>query len=145
MMKNSKNKTYTELSSIDSFVDRFRYLQLCAIVGDETFGSKRYLNQILYKTSEWKSTRNKVIIRDNGCDLGCVDRKIEGPIVVHHIDPISVDDILNRNPKVFDLDNLISSSLMTHNAIHYGDETLLIEDYVERKPYDTCPWKKGEL
>lgn len=134
-------KTYSELIQLQTFKDRFEYLKVNGQVGQSTFGSKRYLNQILYKTKEWKQLRDKVIVRDNGCDLGIEGREIHGKIIVHHIDPITVEDILNRNPKVFSLNNLISVSHMTHEAIHYGDEELLILDPVERTANDTCPWR----
>lgn len=134
-------KTYSELITISTFEERFRYLQMNGLVGHSTFGSKRQLNQILYKTPEWLSVRNKVIIRDDGCDLGIPDREIAGRVLVHHIDPITIDDILNRDPKVFDMNNLICVSHMTHEAIHYGSENLLIKDPVERRKNDTCPWR----
>lgn len=135
-------RTYSELIKLPTFEERFYYLKLEGIVGEETFGSKRYLNQILYKTDKWLSTRDKAIVRDNGCDLGILDRKIEGIITVHHIDPITIEDVLNENPKVYDLENLITIAYMTHKAVHYGNEDLLIKDPIERTMYDTCPWKQ---
>lgn len=137
-------KSYSELIKLDSYMDRFRYLKISGYVGDTTFGSDRYINQALYSSQEWKKIRNKIIIRDNGCDLGCNDRSIEGRILIHHINPITVEDIFNRRACVFDEENLICVSHITHNAIHYGDESLLIEELIERTPNDTCPWKKGE-
>lgn len=146
----TKNKSYSELSSLKTFEERFNYLKLNGSVGKDTFGSKRYLNQALYKSEEWKSVRNKVILRDNGCDLGIQDRPISIPNIkgrgknllhVHHINPITAEDILNRDPKIFDMDNLITTGNLTHEAIHYGDEDLLIKDPIERKANDTCPWK----
>lgn len=136
------NKTYKELCELKTFKERYEYLKTTNTVGEDTFGSKRYLNQLLYKSQEWKSFRRKAIIRDNGCDLGISDREIEKPIIVHHINPITIEDILNKDPKVFDLDNVICCSHITHNAIHYGDENLLINEPIERKENDTCPWKK---
>lgn len=136
-------RTYSELITIPTFIDRFRYLQLGGKVGAETFGYDRYLNQILYRTGEWKRFRNKIIVRDNGCDLACEGYDIVGQkILVHHINPITVEDVLRRDPKVFDPENTISTILNTHNAIHYGDEDLLLTEPIERKPYDTCPWRR---
>lgn len=135
-------KTYSELKDLPSFVDRFQYLKLHGIVGAETFGLDRYLNQVFYRSKEWKEIRRKVIIRDNGCDLGIPDREIaKGDVLmIHHINPITLDDILRRDPKLFDLDNLICCSEKTHRAIHYGDENLVVMDVTERKAGDTCPW-----
>lgn len=136
-------RTYSELIRLPTFLDRFRYLQLGGKVGVETFGYDRYLNQILYRTTEWKRFRNKIIVRDNGCDLACDGYEIVGQrILVHHINPISVEDVLQRNPKVFDPENAVSTILNTHNAIHYGDESLLLIEPIERKPNDTCPWRR---
>ena len=135
-------KTYSELSIFDSFEDRFQYLRLDGIVGEETFGFDRYLNQILYQSKEWKRCRRDIIIRDNGCDLGCEGFEVHGRILIHHINPITVDDIVNRNPKVFDQENLILTSHNTHQAIHYGNEDLLIRAPVERSKNDTCPWRQ---
>lgn len=136
------NRTYSELIKLPTFLDRFRYLQLGGQVGVETFGYDRYLNQMLYRTTEWKRFRNEIIIRDNGCDLACEGYEIVGKILIHHINPISVEDVLLRDQKVFDPENAISTTLNTHNAIHYGDESLLITEPIERKPNDTCPWKR---
>lgn len=136
-------RTYSELIKLPTFLDRFRYLQLGGQVGVETFGYDRYLNQILYRTTEWKRFRNKIIVRDNGCDLACDGYEIVGQrILVHHINPISVEDVLQRDPKVFDPENAVSTILNTHNAIHYGDESLLLIEPIERKPNDTCPWRR---
>lgn len=136
-------KTYDELVKFTSFEDRFNYIKLDGTVGIQTFGSERYLNQLLYHTKEWKTFRNKIILRDNGCDLGCPDREIYGRIIIHHINPISIEDILNRSSRVFDENNVICVSHMTHEAIHYGDENILVSsNLVERKPNDTCPWKE---
>ena len=136
-------KSYRELIKIPTFEERFEYLKIGAGVGESTFGSKRYLNQILYKTDEWLSVRDKIIVRDKGCDLGIADREIiGGRILVHHINPIAIEDILNRDPKVFDPNNLITIAHMTHEAVHYGNEDLLIKDPIERRPNDTCLWRR---
>lgn len=135
-------RTYSELIMLPTFVERYRYLKIGGRVGSETFGYDRYLNQILYRTAEWKRFRNEIIVRDNGCDLACDGYEIYGKILVHHINPITVEDVVNRTAKVFDPENVISTTLNTHNAIHYGDESLLITEPIERKPNDTCPWKK---
>ena len=134
--------TYTELSKLKTFEERFNYLKLNGKVGEETFGYDRYLNQILYKSDPWKEARRKAILRDNGCDLGISDREIPGKIIVHHMNPITIEDIINQNPDVFNPEYLISTIKNTHDAIHYGDGSLLVKDYVERRPNDTCPWKK---
>lgn len=136
-------RSYSELITLPTFVERFRYLKLGGQVGVETFGYDRYLNQILYRTAEWKRFRNEIIVRDNGCDLGCEGYDIVGQkILVHHINPISVEDVLRRDPKVFDPENVICTILNTHNAIHYGDESLLVTEPIERKPNDTCLWRR---
>lgn len=136
-------KTYSELSKLKTFKERYLYLRLDGIVGEETFGFDRYLNQILYKSDEWKRCRRDIIIRDNGCDLGCEGFEVHGRILIHHINPITVDDIVNRNPKVFDPENLILTSHNTHQAIHYGNEDLLIQAPIERFKNDTCPWRNN--
>lgn len=136
------SKAYSELITIPTYEDRFRYLQLQGAVGKDTFGYDRYLNQVLYNSQEWKRFRNEIIIRDNGCDLAYEGYDIHGRILVHHINPITVDDVVNRNPSVFDPENVICVTHNTHNAIHYGDESLLVTAPVERTRHDTCPWKK---
>ena len=141
VVKKIVNRIYSELKNLDSFEERFNYLKLNGQVGETTFGSKRYLNQLLYKSQEWMSVRDKAIIRDEGCDLGIQGRDIGGKVLVHHINPITIEDVLNNNPKVFDLENLITTSHITHEAIHYGDENLLIKDPIIRTANDTCPWK----
>lgn len=134
-------KTYLELSQLRTFDERFEYLNLNGVVGDTTFGSKRFLNQMLYQSADWKRIRDKVIVRDNGCDLGIVGREIEGQyILVHHINPITIDDVLNRSSNVFDLNNLICCTKRTHDAIHYGDKKILIKEPTIRCPGDTCLW-----
>ena len=135
-------KTYTELITLPTFEERFNYLKLNGKVGESLFGSKRLLNQNFYRSPEWKRARRDAIVRDNGCDLGIEERPIYGKVMVHHINPITVDDIVNRSPSCLDPDNLITVSVMTHEAITYGDEGLLLTNPVERKPRDTCPWQK---
>lgn len=134
-------KTYTELIKLKTFEERFDYLKLEGVVGESTFGSDRILNQMLYKSPRWRSLRNKIIIRDDGCDLGISDRGINGRVLIHHINPITVDDVVRQASKVFDPENLICVSHMTHNAIHYSDDHLLIKDPIVRTKNDTCPWK----
>ena len=145
-------KTYSELITIPSFEERFRYLQLDGQIVIETFGYDRYLNQILYNSKDWRSFRNYIIIRDNACDLAHEDHeipswrdengKLHGPkILIHHINPIMLVDIEKRNPMIFDPENVITTILSTHNAIHYGDESLLPKKPIERSQNDTCPWR----
>lgn len=134
-------RTYSELIEIPTFKERFEYLKLGGKVGEETFGFDRYLNQTLYRSPEWKRFRRDMIIRDNGLDLACDGYEIVGKIMVHHIDPITMEDILRRHPKIFDPENVVCVSLNTHNAIHYGDEDLLITGPVIRTKFDTCPWR----
>lgn len=134
-------RTYSELMTFSTYEERFRYLKLDGEVGKDTFGFDRWLNQIFYKTPEWRSVRNYVIVRDNGCDLAIPDREIYGRILIHHMNPISKEDILNRTDLLLNPEYLICTSKLTHDAIHYGDESLLIKDSVVRRPNDTCPWK----
>lgn len=134
-------KTYSELIAISSFEERFEYLQLKGSVGKDTFGYDRYLNQILYNSPEWKKLRNQIIIRDNGCDLACEGYEIYGRILIHHLNPITVDDVFDRNRKVFDPNNLICVTHNTHNAIHYGDASMLLTGPIIRTKNDTCPWR----
>lgn len=139
------NKSYSELQTLETFEERFRYLQTHSVIGVDTFGHGRYMNQKFYKSAEWKRIRNYVIVRDNGCDLGIPDRQILGTIYIHHINPITQDDIINSTEKLFDPENLICVSLETHNAIHYGDDSIVHKyDINERSPNDTSPWLKGE-
>lgn len=133
-------KTYREVIRISTFEDRFEYLKLGGGVGIMTFGFERYLNQTLYRSRQWKKTRSDVIVRDNGCDLAIPDREIYERLIVHHLNPITIEDIENGNPCVFDLNNLICNSLNTHNALHYGDASLLPKLLPERTRGDTCPW-----
>ena len=140
-MMSTMIKTYSDVMRLKTFDERFNFLKLDGIVGDFTFNGHRMLNQILYQSKEWKKTRREVIIRDNGCDLACSDRPIFESIVIHHINPITVDDILERRPIVFDLENLICVTSYTHNGLHYGNEEMIPEVVPERKRYDTCPWR----
>lgn len=135
-------RTYTELSKLQSFKERYQYLQLNGFVGLDTFGYDRYLNQNFYRSREWKSIRDQVIIRDNGCDLGVEGYEIHGRIYIHHMNPILIADIEDRTEFLLNPEYLITTTHNTHNAIHYGDESLLILPPVERTPNDTCPWKK---
>ena len=134
-------RTYSELLTIPTFLERFNYLKLQGRVGEATFGGHRELNQILYKTDRWLSLRNKIIIRDNGCDLGIPGREIMVRLNAHHIEPVTIEDVLCNDPKVWSPENLISTSDITHKAIHYGNDTLLMKDPTIRREYDTCPWK----
>ena len=137
-----KIRTYSELSKLATFKDRYNYLRLDGFVGEETFGFNRYLNQLFYTSQKWRSIRDFVIIRDNGCDLGVEGYEIHEKIIIHHMNPITVSDIMNETEYLLDPEFLISTMHNTHNAIHYGDENLLITGPIERKPNDTCPWKK---
>jgi len=135
------SKCYSELITLPTFIERYRYLKLNGIVGEDTFGFKRWLNQVLYTSSDWKSFRREIARRDNGCDLAVRGFEVYGPVIIHHIVPITYEDVLNRNKCLFDPENVILTQLGTHNAIHYGDESLLNIAPVERAPNDTCPWK----
>lgn len=134
-------KSYSELIKLRTFDERFAYLKLDGIIGEATFGGHRYLNQLLYQTPEWKRTRLEVILRDDGCDLAHGDYIITGSIYIHHINPITIDDIIRRRPCIFDLENLVSCSYKTHNALHYGNEETPYMKPAERSRNDTCPWK----
>ena len=138
-MKNIK--TYSELITIPTFEKRFEYLKLDGQVGVETFGFNRYLNQAFYKSDEWLSIRDYVITRDNGCDLGMEGYEIYGRILIHHINPITKDDIIQRSRILLDPENLITTVKRTHDAIHYGDSNLLMRAPIERRKNDTCPWR----
>lgn len=135
-------RTYSELIKLSTFEERFNYLKLDGRVGEDTFGFDRYFNQMLYHSPEWKQVRREVIIRDEGCDLGIPGREIFGKILVHHMNPMRLEDIEEHNPDIFDPEFLITVQKQTHDAIHYGDEDLLIESSpVVRKPNDTSPWR----
>lgn len=133
-------RTYTKLIKLNTFIERYRYLKLNGSIGRETFGFDRHLNQQLYTSPRWRSLRDYIIVRDNGCDLGITDREVQGILIVHHLNEVTIDDIYNNRPYIFDPDNLICTSINTHNAIHYGDEGLLIKEVIERKPNDTILW-----
>lgn len=135
-------RTYSDLSKLTTFEDRYNYLRLNGFVGKETFGFDRYLNQVFYKSAKWRSVRDFVIVRDNGCDLGIEGREIYGKIIIHHMNPITIQDIEQESDFLLDPEFLISTVHETHNAIHYGDENLLIHTPIERKPNDTCPWRR---
>lgn len=135
-------RTYSELITIPTFEERYKYLRLRGRVGEETFGFDRWLNQVFYKSKEWLSVRDYVIIRDNGCDLATPGREIFGKILVHHMNPIRVEDIVRRSDYLLNPEYLISTMKNTHDAIHYGDQNLLYNNPVERSMYDTCPWKR---
>ena len=135
-------RTYSELIKLPTFEERFQYLKLDGDVGVETFGFDRYLNQAFYSSDEWKSIRNKVIIRDNGCDLGIEGREIYKRIIIHHMNPITKEDLLYRTEYLLNPEYMICTMKNTHDAIHYGDENLLFKEPVERKPNDTCPWRQ---
>ena len=134
-------RTYSELIRIPTFEQRFEYLKLRGQIGNETFGPERYLNQQLYSSKVWRSVRQKVIIRDNAFDLGVEDYEIFDKVIIHHMNPITIDDVINRDPKIFNPEFLICVSDTTHRAIHYGDRRLLPKVTLSRQPNDTTPWK----
>ena len=136
-------RTYSELIAIPTFAERYEYLRISGKVGEDTFGFDRYLNQKFYRSLEWKRIRDKVIIRDNCCDLAIDGREIYGKVIIHHMNPIGLSDIMDATEYLLNPEFLICTTLDTHNAIHYGDATQLIIDVVERKLNDTVPWKKG--
>ena len=135
-------RTYSELIRLPTFEERFRYLKLDGLVGKDTFGFDRYLNQEFYRSKEWKEVRDFVIVRDNGCDLSMDGYEIVGRIYIHHMNPITVNDIVHSSDFLLNPDYLICMSHNTHNAVHYGDEDLLVTAPVERRKNDTCPWKR---
>lgn len=135
-------RTYSELITIPTFNERFEYLRLDGKVGEETFGFDRYLNQSFYKSPEWLSVRDFVIIRDGGCDLAMEGHEIFGKILVHHMNPISMEDIIHRTKYLLDPEYLICTIKNTHDAIHYGDGSLLLTGPIERTKNDTCPWRR---
>ena len=134
-------KTYSELILLPTFKERFEYLKLSGVVGRDTFGFDRYLNQQFYRTSEWKKVRDAVIIRDNGCDLGVEGYGIHDRIIIHHMNPITANDVIKHSDWIVDPNQLICTSFRTHNAIHYGDISLIDKQPTIRKPNDTCPWR----
>lgn len=135
-------RTYSELTKLPTFEERFQYLRLDGNVGQETFGFDRYLNQNFYKSKEWKSLRDRIIIRDNGCDLGMEGFDIYGKILIHHMNPILLNDIIHQTEFLLNPEYLICTCHNTHNAIHYGDENLLMTVPKERTKNDTCPWRQ---
>lgn len=139
--KTTTIKTYSEAIRFRRFEDRFNYLKLDGSVGEFTFNGHRVLNQLLYQSKDWKRIRREAIIRDRGCDLAHPDREIFEFLIVHHINPITIDDILERRSVVFDLDNLICCSKKTHNDLHYGRDTNIPETVIQRTRNDTCPWR----
>lgn len=141
-IKTMNIKTYSELSKLTTFEERYRYLRLGGRVGEETFGFDRWINQMFYKDPEWLKIRDEVIIRDNGCDLGIEGREIYSRIIVHHMNPITKADILDRSEFLLNPEYLICTVKNTHDAIHYGDENLLITLPMERNVNDTCPWRR---
>lgn len=141
-MKNIK--TYSELITLPTFEERYRYLRLGGSVGADTFGFDRYLNQVFYRSQRWKKIRDHVILRDNGCDLAMPDREISERIIIHHMNPITLQDIELESEFLLDPEYLICTVHSTHNAIHYGDESLLITAPKERTKNDTCPWRQTE-
>ena len=144
MAKTMKIRTYEELSKLKTFEERYEYLKLDGSVGEETFGYDRYLNQKFYKYDpDWKKIRDEVIFRDNGCDLGIEGREINGLMLVHHMNPITKDDIINRSEYLLNPNYLITTIKSTHDAIHYGSTDLLMKDPVVRSKNDTCPWRKN--
>lgn len=134
-------RTYSELITLPTFEERYRYLRLDGTVGADTFGFDRIFNQRFYTSTEWRSIRNFVIVRDNGCDLGIDDRVINGRIIIHHLNPVTLEDIERHIDRLLDPEFLISVSHDTHNAIHYGDERLIVTAPIERMRNDTCPWR----
>lgn len=135
-------RSYSELIKLPTFEERFNYLRLDGEIGEETFGFDRYMNQSFYRCGEWKRVRDQVIVRDNGCDLGIPDRQLYDNIIIHHMNPVTREDLINKSHLLMDPEYLICVSKNTHNAIHYGDESLLVSTkIIERRPNDTCPWK----
>lgn len=140
-MMNRMHRTYAELITLPTFEERYEYLKLGGVIGKSTFGFNRYINQMFYTSDEWKETRRKIILRDNGNDLGCDGFEIYGSFLIHHLKEITVDDIRERRPICFNPNNLITTKHQTHNAIHYGDNSLLVVAPIARSRNDTCPWR----
>ena len=136
-------RTYSELSQLRTFEERYTYLRLGASVGKDTFGFDRYINQLFYKSTEWLALRDYIIVRDNGCDLGIEGYEIHGSVIIHHMNPITKEDILSRSEYLMNPDYLITTILSTHNAIHYGDSSLLkLVKPIQRTRNDMCPWRR---
>lgn len=140
-MRTTRIRTYSELVEIDDFYERYEYLRLGDRVGDFTFNGRRWINQEFYTSPKWKKLRNKIIIRDGGCDMAHEDFEIHGSIYVHHLNPVTPEDFETDSEFVWDPEFLVCVAFDTHNAIHYGDTSLLPELLVQRRPRDTCPWK----
>jgi hypothetical protein len=141
-MKNIPIKRYSELIQFKSFEERFEYLKISGFVGVETFGFDRIFNQRFYRSREWRQLRDHIILRDNGCDLGVNGFEINGRIIIHHMNPIGLEDIEESSDYLMNPEYLITTTHTTHNAIHFGDSSLLPKNPIERKPNDTCPWRK---
>ena len=141
MVTTMKIRTYSELIQLQTFKERYLYLQLDGHVGESTFGFDRWLNQAFYKSDDWKSVRRQIILRDNACDLAIEGREIQRYLIIHHMNPITVSDIVECSDWLLNPEFLIVCARSTHNAIHYGDESLLVLDPVIRSKYDTCPWR----
>ena len=141
-MKKMKIRTYSELILLPTFKERYKYLKLGGKVGEETFGFDRYLNQKFYKSKEWRDIRDYVILRDNACDLGIEDREIHSRIIIHHMNPITKYDIVNQTEFLTNPEYMICTLKRTHDAIHYGDDSILFGDVVIRSKNDTCPWRR---
>lgn len=142
MIQMERNRTYSELITLPTFEDRYKYLKLNGSVGEETFGFDRYINQKFYNSQEWKSIRDYIIVRDQGCDLGIEGYEIHGRIYIHHMNPVLLKDVMYRTEYLTNPEYLITTTHSTHNAIHYGDENVLIKTPIERSKNDTCPWRK---
>lgn len=142
MIQMERNRTYSELITLPTFEERYRYLQLKGSIGEETFGFDRYINQKFYNSQEWKNTRDYIIVRDQGCDLGIEGYEIHGRIYIHHMNPVLLKDMMYRTEYLTNPEYLITTTHSTHNAIHYGDENLLIKTPIARSKNDTCPWRK---
>lgn len=140
-MLKTQIRTYSELIQIPTFEERFEYLKLMGQVGNETFGFDRYLNQQFYRSREWKDLRHHIFMRDNGCDLGVEGRDICGRFLIHHMNPISIEDITDSTEYLLNPEFLITVTSNTHNAIHYGDRSLLTTEPIVRSKNDTCPWR----
>lgn len=141
-MKNIPIKRYSELIQFKTFEERFEYLKISGFVGVETFGFDRIFNQRFYRSKEWRQLRDHIILRDNGCDLGVNGFEINGRIIIHHMNPISLEDLEESSDYLMNPEYLITTTHTTHNAIHFGDSSLLPKNPIERKPNDTCPWRK---
>ena len=140
-MNTTTIRTYSQLKQLQTFEERYDYLKLGGVVGEDTFGFDRYLNQNFYRSREWKRVRDEVIMRDNGCDLGVDGHEIRGKILIHHMNPITSEDIHRVSDYLLNPEYLICVTHRTHNAIHYGDESLIVTALIERTQNDTCPWR----